>query len=81
MNLADTLAKTAPVKGPSSYLDRFLATLDDTDRAQVTEALRNHAIEANHLARALTDEARKAGFLGESNEISGASVRKWRANR
>jgi hypothetical protein len=53
MDLTEALAQTAPKKGPTCSVGKFLATLDSKARAQVEDACANVQLQTAHLTRAL----------------------------
>ena len=53
MDLAAALAQTAPKKGPTCSVGKWLATVDDKTRSQFEDAAANVQVQTAHLARAI----------------------------
>ena len=77
MRFADALTQAATVRGPRSTLERLLTVVDDTERAEIEDALRSK-LETSHLAKALTLLAREHGLIVGNSAVTTESVKKWR---
>ena len=54
MNFTEALTQTAPRKGPSCSVGKYLTTLTAKERAEVEAALANTELQSAHLTRALS---------------------------
>ena len=78
MDLMAALAETSQEKAGRTHLALFLENIEGDALDQVTNALRNPAIQQTHLARALTKLAVDANIIPAKSTISPVNVRDWR---
>jgi hypothetical protein len=79
MDLSEALAQTATDKGPSSYLEKYLADAEGTPQAEAVLRELAGSRQAAWVARAVTLLAQERGTIPKDASISGQSVTKWRA--